>query len=219
MMAPTAMLVYSALTSLDSFIEDVDGDFSWAAPGEEVHAFVNELERSIGTYLYGRRMYETMNYWQDPPDLTAQPSYVQDYAGIWQEAEKIVYSRTLEAVVTPRTRLEREFVPQAIRDLKATSAHDLSVGGAELAGRALEAGLVDEVHVIAAPVLVGGGKAAFPQHGVRVDLELLEGTTVCERNDVYALCRPRHVARERAYRVLGRSIGRSSPLTPPPQPL
>lgn len=168
------MLVYSALTSLDSFVEDTQGNFSWAAPDEEVHAFVNDLERSVGTHLYGRRMYETMRYWQDPPDLASQPSYVKDYAGIWQRAEKIVYSKTLEAVATPRTRLEREFAPEGVRELKATSGHDLSVGGAELAGRALEAGLVDEVHLIASPVLVGGGKAAFPQHGVHLDLELLD---------------------------------------------
>ena len=168
------MLIYAALTSLDLYVEDAAGNFSWAAPDAEVHAFVNDLERPIGTHLYGRRMYETMKYWQDPPDLASQPPYVQDYAQIWQRADKIVYSRTLDAVATPQTRLEREFTPAAIRELKATGDRDLSIGGAELAGHALEAGLVDEIHLFATPVLVGAGKPALPQHGVRLDLELLD---------------------------------------------
>ncbi len=169
-----ARLIYSAITSLDSYIEDANGDFSWARPDEEVHTFVNDLERSIGTYLYGRRMYETMRYWQDPPDLAEHPSYVRDYAEIWQRTDKVVYSRTLGAATTPRTRIEREFAPEAIRELKAASDHDLSVAGAELAGQALEAGLVDELHLIASPVLVGGGKPALPQRRARLDLELLD---------------------------------------------
>jgi dihydrofolate reductase len=168
------ILVYSALTSLDLYVEDASGDFSWAAPDEEVHAFVNELERSVGTYLYGRRMYETMRYWQEPPDLAGQPPYVQDYAEIWQQAEKVVYSRTLDGATTPRTRIERDFSPEAVQTLKAASDSDISIGGAELAGYALETGLVEELHVFATPVLVGGGKPAFPQHGVRVDLELVD---------------------------------------------
>jgi dihydrofolate reductase len=169
-----AKLIYAALASLDLYVEDATGDFSWAAPDAEVHAFVNDLERPVGTHLYGRRMYETMRYWQDPPGLASAPPYAQDYASIWRAAEKIVYSRTLDAVATPRTRLERDFAPDAIAELKAASQRDLSIGGAELAGRALEAGLVDEVHLFAVPVLVGGGKPAFPRGGGRLDLELLD---------------------------------------------
>jgi dihydrofolate reductase len=170
-----AKLIYATLASLDLYVEDATGDFSWAAPDAEVHAFVNDLERPIGTYLYGRHMYGTMQYWQDPPDLGSEPACVQDYAAIWQEAEKVVYSRTLDAVATPRTRIEHEFTPEAVGELKAASDRDLSIGGAELAGRALEAELVDEVHLFAVPVLVGAGKPAFPQRGARLDLELLEG--------------------------------------------
>jgi dihydrofolate reductase len=169
-----AMLIYSALTSLDSYVEDAKGDFSWAAPDAEVHQFVNDLERPIGTYLYGRRMYETMRFWHDPPDLPPHPSYARDYAEIWRRADKVVYSRTLEAATTPRTRIEREFTVEAVRRLKATSGHDLSVGGAELAGVALEAGLVDEVHLFAVPVVVGGGRPAFRQANTRLELELLD---------------------------------------------
>ncbi len=170
-----AKLIYSTLASLDLYVEDATGDFSWAAPDQEVHAFVNDLERPIGTYLYGRRMYETMRYWEDPPDLGSEPSCVQDYAAIWQEADKVVYSRTLDAATTPQARIEREFTPEAIGELKAASERDLSIGGAELAGRALEAGLVDEVQLFAVPVLVGAGKPAFPHGGARIELELLEG--------------------------------------------
>jgi dihydrofolate reductase len=166
MMGGMAQLIYSAHASLDSYVEDGSGNFSWAAPDEEVHAFVNGLERSVGTYLYGRKMYETMVYWQ-ALDLAGKASYVRDHAELWRRAEKIVYSRTLDAATTPKTRIERGFAPEAIRELKASSQHDLSIGGAELAGRALEAGLVDELHIFAAPVLVGGGKPAFPQSDVR----------------------------------------------------
>ena len=167
-------LIYSTLASLDLYVEDAAGDFSWAAPDAEVHAFVNDLERPVGTYLYGRRMYETMRYWHEPPGLSSQPAYIKDYAAIWGGAEKIVYSRTLDEVATPLTRLERELVPESVRELKAGSDRDLSIGGAELAGRALEAGLVDEIHLFAVPVLVGAGKAAFPHRGARLDLELLD---------------------------------------------
>lgn len=171
-----AKLIYAALASLDLYVEDATGDFSWAAPDAEVHAFVNDLERSVGTHLYGRRMYETMRYWENPPGLSSEPWCIQDYAAIWQAAEKIVYSRTLDAVATPRTRLERDFRPEAICELKAASERDMSIGGADLAGQALEAGLVDEIHVFAVPVLVGGGKPAFPHGGARLDLALLDAT-------------------------------------------
>jgi dihydrofolate reductase len=152
----------------------VEGSFSWAAPDEEVHAFANELERPVGTHLYGRRMYETMVYWERPPDLAAQPPVVQDYAEIWQSADKIVYSNTLQAVSSARTRIEREFDPEAVEQLKETASADLAVGGPELAAQAIEAGLVDECHLLLVPVAVGGGKPAFPRTGLRIDLELLD---------------------------------------------
>ncbi len=169
-----AKLIYSVIASLDGYIEDRDGRFDWAAPDEEVHAFVNELERPVGTYLYGRRMYETMVFWESQPSLAEQPSPGQDFAGIWQSAGKIVYSRTLETVASARTRIERDFDPEAVRRLKATAARDLTVGGAELAARAIEAGLVDEYQLFLVPVVVGGGKRALPHAIVRVNLELLD---------------------------------------------
>jgi dihydrofolate reductase len=161
-------LIYSTIASLDGYIEDRNGKFDWAAPDEEVHRFVNEVERPIGTYLYGRRMYETMRYWESVHD---QAGHIQDYAEIWQAADKIVYSKTLDAVSSDRTRIEREFEPEAIRRLK--SERDISVGGAALASQALRAGLVDEYHTFVAPVIVGGGKRALPDD-VRLDLELLD---------------------------------------------
>ncbi len=161
-------LTYSAIASVDGYIADADGDFGWAAPDEDVHRFVNELERPIGTYLYGRRMYETMAYWETASGL---PEHEADYAEIWRGADKVVYSRTLADVSTARTRLEREFDPAAVRALKEGSERELSVGGAELAAGALAAGLVDEVHLILAPAIVGGGTRALPD-GLRADLEL-----------------------------------------------
>jgi dihydrofolate reductase len=171
---PVAKLIYSAITSLDGYVEDAEGRFDWAAPDGEVHAFVNDLERPFGTYLYGRRMYETMAYWESPPDLGDQSPAVQDYAAIWQAADKIVYSKTLQAATTAKTRIERAFEPKAVRQLKETAARDLTVGGADLAGQAIEAGLVDEYHLFLAPVVVGGGKRSLPDRNVRVNLELLE---------------------------------------------
>jgi dihydrofolate reductase len=164
------MLIYSAIASVDGYVEDEAGTFDWAAPDEEVHAFVNELERPIGTYLYGRRMYETMAVWETIDD---DHPVMRDFAELWRAAEKIVYSRTLESPTSARTRIERDFDPEAVRRLKQTAQSDISVGGAELAGEAIEAGLVDEYHLILVPVLVGGGKRAFPD-GVRLDLELLD---------------------------------------------
>jgi dihydrofolate reductase len=166
-------LVYSAITSLDGYIEDEDGSFGWAAPDEEVHAFVNDLERAVGTYLYGRRLYETMAAWETNPSLAERSPATRDFAKIWQAAEKIVYSRTLEAVFMSKTRIEPEFDPGAVRELKASAESDFLIGGAELAAEAFRAGLVDECHLFLAPVLVGGGKTALPD-GVRLDLELLE---------------------------------------------
>lgn len=167
-----ARLIYSALASLDGYVEDAQGGFGWAAPDDEVHAFVNELERPIGTYLYGRRMYETMVYWETVDTSGDQPAVIKDYAQIWRAAEKIVYSRTLQSPSSARTRIERDVDPAAIRQLKESSARDISIGGAELAGEAIARGLVDECHLFLCPVLVGGGKRALPAD-VRVQLELL----------------------------------------------
>jgi dihydrofolate reductase len=165
-----AKLIYSAIASLDGYTEDEDGKFDWAAPDEQVHAFVNDLERPVGTYLYGRRMYETMVPWE----TMADPAPVmRDYAEIWQAAEKVVYSATLEAVTSARTRLERSFDPDAVRELKASRERHLSVGGPTLAAEALRAGLVDELHLFLNPIVVGGGKPALPD-GVRVQLELMD---------------------------------------------
>ncbi len=168
-----AELVYAAITSLDGYIEDVDGNFEWAAPDEEVHAFVNDLERPIGTYLYGRRMYDTMHVWEHPETFAGDSAVGRDYATIWQAAEKVVYSSTLDAVVTERTRIERTFDVDAVRAMKTSATSDISVGGADLAAQALAAGLVDELHLFVNPIVIGGGKPALPD-GVRVQLELLD---------------------------------------------
>jgi dihydrofolate reductase len=167
-----AKLIYSAITSLDEYVADKDGKFDWAMPDEEVHAFVNDLERDIGTYLYGRRMYEVMLYWERAPTEDDASFVARDFAKIWQAAEKIVFSRTLKNVSTRKTRIERELDPDAIRRLKAESPRDISVGGSELAGEAIRAGLVDEMHLFLNPIIVGGGNHALPDD-VRVRLELL----------------------------------------------
>jgi dihydrofolate reductase len=164
-------LVYSAIASLDGYISDAEGKFDWAAPDEEVHRFFNELERPNGTYLYGRRMYETMAFWETAGENPELAGYAREYADIWRAADKIVFSGTLASVETERTRLESAFDPEAIAALKARSGSDISIGGAELAGRALTAGLVDQCHLVIAPALVGGGTPVFPD-GVRLDLEL-----------------------------------------------
>jgi dihydrofolate reductase len=166
-------LIYTAITSLDGYVADQDGTFDWAAPDDEVHAFVNELERSVGTYLYGRRMYEVMAFWETAEALADQPAVIQDYAGIWQAADKIVYSRTLEAASTARTRLVREFDLEAIRRMKALEQTDISVGGPHLAAQAMKAGLVDEYHLFLTPIVVGGGNAALPDD-VHIKLELMD---------------------------------------------
>jgi dihydrofolate reductase len=167
-----ANLIYSVLESLDGFIEDDAGNFDWAGPDEEVHSFINDLERTVGTHLYGRRMYEVMSYWE-VTDFADQPAYVQDYAEIWRPVDKIVYSRTLDAVTTARTRLEQDFDPDAVRELKATVERDLTVSGPELASHAFRAGLVDELHLFLAPIVVGGGKRSLPDD-VRIELDLLD---------------------------------------------
>jgi dihydrofolate reductase len=168
-----AKLIYMAIASLDGYVADEDGNFEWAAPGEEVHAFVNDLERPIGTHLYGRRLYEVMIGWETMHTLPDQTPVMLDFAAIWQAAEKVVYSRTLETVSTARTRIEREFDPEAIRQMKAAADRDISIGGATLAGEAIRAGLVDELHLLVNPIVVGGGTPSLPD-GVRWTLELLD---------------------------------------------
>ncbi|MGH8963243.1 MAG: dihydrofolate reductase family protein [Jatrophihabitantaceae bacterium] len=166
-------LIYAANASLDGYLEDENGSFDWSVPDDEVHAFWNEHERHIGTSLYGRRMYETMRVWENDDWLTSEPAVVREYAEIWRNADKVVYSTTLEGVSTARTRIERQFEAETIRQLKETSSTDLSIGGATLAAQAFRHGLVDECVLLLCPVLVGGGKPALPR-GVRLDLELLD---------------------------------------------
>jgi dihydrofolate reductase len=169
-----AKLIYSMLTSLDGYTEDEHGKFGWGVPDdEEVHSYINELASSVGTYLYGRRMYETMVYWETALTIPNQPQFVLDWARQWQATEKVVYSRTLTEPRSARTRIEREFDPDAVRRLKADSDHDITVDGPELAAEAIRAGVVDEFQIIVCPVVVGGGKRFFPD-GVRLDLELVE---------------------------------------------
>jgi dihydrofolate reductase len=168
-----AGLTYSMIASLDGYVVDEDGKFDWAEPDEEVHTFINDLARPVGTYLLGRRMYEVLAYWDDPPALRDQPPYVQAFAELWQDADKVVYSRTLDAVSTARTRIERHFDPDAIRKLKEQSERDLTIGGPQLAAEAIRAGLVDDYQLFVVPVVVGGGTQFFPGD-VRLRLELLD---------------------------------------------
>ncbi len=168
-----AKLIYSVISSLDGYIADEDGNFDWAEPGEEVHAFVNDLQRPIGTYLYGRRMYEVMVYWETAHTLADQTTVEQDYTEIWQAAEKIVYSKRLEKVSSARTRIERDFDPEAVRQMKASESRDITIAGPNLAAQAIKAGSVDECHLFVAPIVVGGGNRALP-NDVRVKLELLD---------------------------------------------
>jgi dihydrofolate reductase len=167
-----AKLIYLAITSLDGYVADEDGNFDWAEPDEEVHTFINDLERPVGTYLLGRRMYEVMLSWETIT-LADQPPFTQDFAAIWQAADKIVYSKTLETVSSTRTRIERNFDPEVVRQLKASAGRDLTVGGPDLAGQAFKAELVDECHLFLAPIVVGGGKQSLP-NDVRLKLELLD---------------------------------------------
>ena len=165
-----AKLIYSAITSLDGYVEDENGEFEWAAPDDEVHGFINDFERTIGTYLNGRRMYETMAPWET---ASGNDPITRDFTEIWRAAEKIVYSRTLRTPSTTRTRIERDFDPSAIRQLKNSAAHDITIGGTELAGTAITANLVDEYHLYLVPIVVGSGKPALPDN-VRIPLTLLD---------------------------------------------
>ena len=166
-------LIYAAIASLDGYVEDEEGRFDWSTPDDAVHAFVNDLERPIGTYLYGRRMYETMVFWETVATGADDPAVFWDYARIWRAADKVVYSRTLPEVSSVRTRIEREFDRDAIERLKQSSVADIAIGGAELAGHAIGDGLVDECHLFLCPIVVGGGKRALPDN-IRVLLELLD---------------------------------------------
>jgi dihydrofolate reductase len=172
MIRGVARLIYTAITSLDGYVNDTDGNFDWAEPSDEVHAFVNDLERPIGMYLYGRRLYEVMVAWETM-NLAGQSAVIQDYAQLWRAAEKIVYSKTLQATTSARTRIERAFDLEAVRQMKAQSARDISVGGPTLAASAIKAGLVDEYRFFVTPVVVGGGTPSLPDH-VRLKLELLD---------------------------------------------
>lgn len=172
-LTPVAKLVYAAITSLDGYTADGDGEFDWAAPDPEVHAFINDLERSVGTNLYGRRMYETMLYWETFEAHEDQPPHVRDFAELWRAADKVVYSTTLGAVSSARTRIERAFEPAAVLRMKQSAVRDLSVGGPGLASHAMAAGLVDELHLFLTPVTVGGGTPALPDD-LRTHVELLQ---------------------------------------------
>jgi dihydrofolate reductase len=167
-----AKLIYSAITSLDGYIEDEAGNFDWAAPDDEVHSFLNDLERPIGTYLYGRRMYETMVYWETVDLVREQSPLMWDWMQLWRAADKVIYSRSLEAASSARSRIERDFDPSAIRAMKNSLDRDITVGGPELAAQAFRAGLVDQCQLFLTPVLVGGGKPALPNQ-VRLGLDLV----------------------------------------------
>jgi dihydrofolate reductase len=168
-----AKVIYIANVSLDGYIEDADGSINWTDPDDDVFVFITDLVRSVGTYLYGRRLYETMAVWETDPALAAESELMADFARVWQAADKVVYSTTLHDVSTARTRLERDFDPDAVRGLKASAERDLTVGGANFAAHAFEAGLVDECQLLVHPVVVGGGKPSLPRD-MRVDLELLD---------------------------------------------
>ena len=168
-----AHLIYTTNTSLDGYIEDMDGKFDWTDPDEEVFKFITNLIRADGTHLYGRRTYENMMVWETDPNLAGESPLMRDFAQVWQAADKIVYSRTLEAVSTRKTQIERNFDPEAIRRLKDSVEQDIHIGGAELAAHAFRSGLIDECHLFIKPIIVGGGKPALPDN-VRLELELLD---------------------------------------------
>ncbi len=167
-----AKLIYAINTSLDGYFIDADGSFGWSEPSEEVHQFFNDLERPIGTHLYGRRMYEVMSFWESVTEADDEPAVMLDFAQVWQQADKVVFSGTLTDVSTAKTRIEPKFIPELVAEMKAAADRDISIGGPELAGLALAAGLVDEIHLVVGPVILGGGTTALPDH-VRLDLRLL----------------------------------------------
>jgi dihydrofolate reductase len=166
-------LVYTAIASLDGYVADAEGKWDWSVPSDEVHAFVNDIERAAGTMLYGRRMYEVLRAWETLGVEPDEPAVIRDFGELWRAADKVVYSSTLRSVETARTRLERTFDPDAVRALKASTDRPLSIGGPTLAATALRAGLVDEIHLLLSPVVVGGGTPALPSD-LRLDLSLLD---------------------------------------------
>ena len=168
-----AKLVYLAITSLDGYVADEHDKFDWAAPDEEVHGFINDLERAVGSYLYGRRMYDVMVAWETPHTFPEQSPTISEFAAMWQAADKVVYSRSLQTVASSRTRIERTFSPDVVRRMKASAERDISVGGPDLAAQAIKAGLVDEYCLFVTPIVVGGGIQALPD-GVRLELDLVE---------------------------------------------
>jgi dihydrofolate reductase len=170
-------LIYVTNVSLDGFIEDEHGSFDWTAPDDELFAFITDLVRPVGTHLYGRRLYDSMAVWETDPALAGQSELMADFANVWKAADKVVYSKTVDAVSTGRTRLEHDFEPGSVREMKASANRDLTVGGAQLAAQAFKAGLVDECHLFVRPVLLGGGKPALPS-GTRAELELLDDRRV-----------------------------------------
>ena len=190
-----ANLIYVANMSLDGYTEDQDGKFDWTDPSEEVFGFITDLIRSMRTHLYGRRMYESMQVWETDPNLAAESPLTRDFAELWQTANKIVYSRTLETISTRKTQLEQTFDPDAIRQLKAAGEHDILIGGPELAAQAFRSGLIDECHLFIIPIIVGGGKSALPDN-MRLELELLEERRF-ENGEVFLRYRTRQ-ARARA---------------------
>ena len=165
-------LLFAALASLDGYMADEDGNFDWAVPDAEEHQFVNDLQRDVGLHLYGRRMYEVLVAWETM-ELEGEPDWIADFARIWRSADKVVYSSSLPEVFSERTRIERTFDPEAVRRLKQADGPDMLIGGPTLAARAFEAGIVDEVHLFVAPVIVGAGLRALPAD-VRLDLELMD---------------------------------------------
>lgn len=167
-----AKLISTAMTSLDGYVADTEGNFDWHPMDAELHQYVNDALRSVGTYLLGRRMYESMLYWENPPVGDLGPDYMRDYAKIWRGVDKIVYSTTLQEPSSARTRIERSFDVAAVRELKSVSPHDLSISGPHLAAHALRAGLIDEINLYVAPVIIGGGNAALPD-GLRAQLTLV----------------------------------------------
>ncbi|MGC1184850.1 MAG: dihydrofolate reductase family protein [Candidatus Dormiibacterota bacterium] len=168
-----AKLIYSAITSVDGYVADQAGNFEWGAPDEEVFGFINELERTTGTYLYGRRMYQVMVYWETAHFPAELSTVEQDFADLWRRADKVVYTSTLETVSSARTRIERKFDLDVVQGMKAAAAHDISVAGATLATQAFQGGLVDECHLFLTPVVVGGGQQALPQD-IHLKLELVD---------------------------------------------
>jgi len=183
-----ARLIYSMIQSLDGYVADAAGKFDWAEPDEQVHSFANELQRTVDTNLYGRRMYEVMSAWETLGTLGDEPAYIEEFGDLWRASDKVVYSTTLDAVRTARTRIEREFEPHAIRRMKDEISGDMSIGGPGLAAHAIAAGLVDEYQLFVVPVVVGGGTRCLPD-GIRLNLKLVD-QRLFDNGTLYVSYRP-----------------------------